>query len=282
MLQRLREILSTPIALSSLVALIIVATGVAMLPSKSTPTTATVADVDPGVTVLPGSQQEMFASATRAILSLGNASSTDISEEKKKFYKEYLARELEKSNQDTVNALVQTVDPSLLQPRHAIADLNISADNSPEALRAYANDFGNIIKVYSNKDIEDEGVILGKALSTKKQSDLEHIEIPAVAYRNFSEELRKLKTPSLFATYHLDIVNGYDVMSRSLFLTEKVLTDPLTGNAGWQTYIAQMPKVAHGYAGDINVLHDKDITFAADEPGYYFRWNRTPATKKSL
>lgn len=278
--ERMREILSSPIALSSLAALLIVSGGIMALPSKTPTPSQKITDQDPGVKVLAQSEQEMFASATVAILSLGNASSTDISEEKKKFYKAYLAQELEKSNQSAVDSLVSSFNPSVLQPRHAIADLNISADNSPDALRAYANAFGSIVKVYSSKDIEDEETILGKALSTKKQSDIEHIEIPAVAYRNFSEELRKIKTPSLFANYHLEIVNGYDVMSRSLFLTEKVFTDPLSGNAGWQTYIAQIPKVAHGYAGDINVLHDKDIVFAADEPGYYFRWDRTKVAKK--
>ncbi len=272
---KLREFFTTPIVASSLAALAIVATGLFMLPQKPTAAVTALEQTDSGVKVLAQTDQEMFASATVAILSLGNASSTNVSEEKRKFYKEYLAKELEKSNQDAVEGLVRSFDPSILQPRHAIADLNVTADNSPDALRAYANDFGKIIKVYSNKDIEDEATILGKALSTKKQSDLDHIEIPAVAYRNFSEELRALKTPSLFATYHLEIVNGYDVMSRALFLTEKVLTDPLNGNAGWQTYIAQIPKIAHGYAGDINVLHDKDITFAADEPGYYFRWDRS-------
>lgn len=275
MSERLREILSSPIVLSSLIALAIVSTGIYMLPAKTLPTKSPETASGSGVKVLAQSDKEMFQNATLAILSLGNASSTNISEEKKKFYKEYLAKELEKSNQETVDGLVKRFNPALLQPRHAIADLNISADNSDDALRAYANDFGKIIKIYANKDIEDEETILGKALATKKQSDLDHIEIPAVAYRNFAEELRKLKTPSLFASYHLEIVNGYDVMSRALFLTEKVLSDPLNGNAGWQTYIAQIPHVANGYAGDINILHDKGIIFATDEPGYYFRWNRT-------
>lgn len=281
MSDRMREILTSPIALSSVAALLIVGAGIMALPKKSLTQSQKVTAQDPGVKVLAQSEQEMYASATMAILSLGNASSTDISEEKKKFYKAYLAQELEKSNQSTVDSLVSSFNPAVLQPRHSIADLNISADNSDDALRAYANAFGSIVKVYSSKDIEDEETILGKALATKKQSDIEHIEIPAVAYRNFSEELRKLQTPSIFANYHLEIVNGYDVMSRSLFLTEKVLTDPLSGNAGWQTYIAQIPKVAHGYAGDINVLHDKNIVFTSNEPGYYFRWDRTKVAPKT-
>ncbi|HXK37790.1 MAG TPA: hypothetical protein VJ579_01865 [Candidatus Paceibacterota bacterium] len=215
------------------------------------------------------------------VLSLGNATTTDVDEAKKKFYSEFLSKEVEKIRSSTVQDLVKSFDASQVQPRRTLSDLAVISDNSPETLRTYANDFGKIIQIYTSKDVEAEADILKKALETKKQSDLQRLELSAIAYRNFTNDLLKLPTPSIFAEHHLNIVNGYDVMSRSLYLTTKLFSNPVIGGAGWQTYLAQTLPIIRGYAGIVNVLHDKDITFLASEPGYYFRWAGQATTATS-
>ncbi len=205
-------------------------------------------------------------------LSITNATSTGTSSPEQAFVSEFMSKEIENIRSDTVNNLVKNLNTSEIKPRYGLRDLNITVDNSEDSLRKYANAFGVIIKKYTSTGAEDESTIMARAISTKRASDLQKIELPAIAYRNFAEELRKIETPSIIAEHHLNAVSGYDVMSRSLFLTEKLFSNPMEGSAGWQMYLTQIMTVTRGYAGIINVLHDKNVIFDISEPGYHFRW----------
>lgn len=217
-------------------------------------------------------------------LILKNGTSTGSATLEQTFVAEFMSKEIENAGSETVSGLLKQLDLSKIKPRYGLTDLNITSDNSEASLRKYADTFGIIIKKYLSSETEDEAVIMARAIETKRESDLQKIELPAITYRNFAEDLRKLETPSLVAEHHLNIVSGYDVMSRSLMLTTKLFTNPLEGSAGWQTYIANMVTVTRGYAGVINVLHTKSIKFEKGDAGYYFRWraeeNSTTTTQQ--
>ena len=157
-------------------------------------------------------------------LSIINASSTSTSSPEQAFVSEFMSKEIENIRSETVNNLVKNLNTSDIKPRYGLTDLKITSDNSEESLRAYANAFGVIIKKYNSPETEGEAEIMTRAIKTKRDSDLQKIELPAITYRNFAEDLRKIETPSLLAEHHLNAVSGYDVMSRSLFLTEKLFS----------------------------------------------------------
>lgn len=217
-------------------------------------------------------------------ISLGDSTEATDGTPEKNFVQEFMSKEIQSIGSETVEELVKSFDSSEIKPRYGFSELNITSDNSENSLRNYANNFGLIIKKYIKEGTEDENAIMAKALETKRDSDLQKIELPAITYRNFAEDLRKLETPSILAEHHLNAVSGYDVMSRSLFTTTKLFTNPIAGSAGWQMYITQMVTVTRGYAGIINVLHDKNVVFSEEDPGYYFKWRgikNTVATTSS-
>lgn len=213
-------------------------------------------------------------------LSLGSSSTSTPDDPEKTFAREFISKEIENTGSAIVTNMIRGFDSSQIKPRYGLRDLNVISDNSPEQMRKYANDFGIILNKYQANKTEDEALIISKAIKSKRESDIQKIELPAIEYRNSAEELRKLPVPSNLAEHHLNIVSGYDTISRSLFATEKLLSNPVEGSAGWQMYLSQRVTVMRGYAGAINVLHNKGIIFDRNEPGYYFAWQNTKDTTK--
>lgn len=213
-------------------------------------------------------------------LSLGNSTSTtSTSSPEKEFVREFLSKEIENTGSAIVTKMIKNYDATQIKPRYSLRDLNVISDNSDEQLRQYAHDFGTIMDKYQKNNTEDESKIVANAIKTKRDSDLQKIELPAIEYRNAAEELRKLPVPSSLAPDHLNIVSGYDTMSRSLFATERLLVNPIEGGAGWQMYLTQSMTVLRGYAGAIHIFKDKGIAFTDKEPGRYFAWPKTSGVK---
>lgn len=84
---------------------------------------------------------------------------------------------------------------------------------SPEARHAYGNAFGLIIAKYSKRAHRTETEIVADALRSSSTPILQELQLPAVDYKNFSHDLKAMKTPSEAAQYQLEIVNSYERMS---------------------------------------------------------------------
>ncbi len=215
-------------------------------------------------------------------LTINNSSTSTEVDLEKTFVSEFMSKEIDSFGSETINTMVKSFDSSAIKPRYSVSNLNVGYDNSEAKLKEYANNLGIIVNKYAKSGIDDESTILANAIKSKKETDLQKIEIPALAYKNFAEELRKIEVPNKISEHHLKIVSGYDVMSRSLYETEKLFNNPIAGSAGWQMYLSQIVTVTRGYAGVINVLHDNDVTFTKDEAGYQFRWkDQTDITQNS-
>jgi hypothetical protein len=94
-------------------------------------------------------------------------SSTDILGIKKEFFAKFLANEGDQIRQATYKELLRSFDAKSVVPRNQIVDLNISSDNSPEALRAYGNAFGVIIKKYTKRTHRTEQEIVEDAIRSR-------------------------------------------------------------------------------------------------------------------
>jgi hypothetical protein len=78
---------------------------------------------------------------------------------------------------------------------------------------------------------------------------------------------------------HLEIVNGYDVMSRGLLATQQLYSDPINGNGGYQAYQKGRITVTDGYAHVVKYFIENKISFEKSEPGAPFTW--PPSTRQS-
>lgn len=208
-------------------------------------------------------------------------SSTDILGIKKEFFAKFLANESAGIRQATYKELLRSFDPKQVATNNQIVDLNITSDNSVESLHEYGNAFGVIIKKYTKRSHRTEQEIVEDAMRSSSTPILRELQLPAVDYKNFSADLKVLKTPSSMASYHLKIVNGYERMSKGLILMQQLYTNPVNGAGGYTAYTTGKADVTNGYAHILVLLVKENVKFSPDEPGAPFTYRTKTASTTS-
>lgn len=200
-------------------------------------------------------------------------SSTDLTGIKKEFFAKYLATQSREIRETTYRDLIKGFNPKPYKPTGTLVDLNITSDNSIDALRTYGNAFGVLIKKYTVRSHRTEEEVLTDGLKTKDPRTLIELQLPAITYKNFALDLKALPVPSGLAQQHLLIVNGYDGMSKGLIGMQKLFSNPVDGAGGYQTYTRMRLDVTTGYAGVVSYFAAHNVTFLPSDPGYPFYYN---------
>ncbi len=208
-------------------------------------------------------------------------SATDVLGIKKEYFAKYLTEQGNQIREETYRDLLRAFDVRKVATNNQIVDLNVTSDNSVESLRAYGNAFGEIIRKYTKRAHRTESEIMTAAMAASSSEKLKELQLPAVDYKNFSNDLKVLKTPSSLASYHLVIVNGYERMSKGLILMQSMFTDPINGTGGYEAYMKGKAEVTDGYAHVVVKLIKEGVTFAPSEPGAPFTYQRNSATSTS-
>lgn len=197
-------------------------------------------------------------------------SSTDVLGLKKEFFAKYLAAQAQDIRETTFRDLLKNFDTKKYRSTYQIVDLNITSDNSVEAMHTYGNAFGAFIVKYTKRTHRTEEEILEDALPDKNSKLLQELQLPAITYRNFAKDLLELSVPSSLAKHHLTIINGYDGMSKGLLGMQKLFVDPIDGGGAYQVYTKQRLNVTNGYAGIVATLSENRVVFTTNEFGYPF------------
>jgi hypothetical protein len=197
------------------------------------------------------------------------ASSTDITL-KNAFYAQFLKERGDTIREATVRELIKRFDAKEFAPQYTLVNLKITSHTDPASLRAYGDAFGKLISVYTTKSYRNEMEILKDSVINKNRSILSELQLPAIGYRNFTNDLLALSVPIGAAESHLKIVNGYGLMSHSLLALTHLFEDPVRGQGAYQTYLKQTYEINAGYAGLLKYFKDQQIVFAGTDPGHYF------------
>lgn len=208
-------------------------------------------------------------------------SSTDILGIKKEFFAKFMTEQGNQIREATYKDLLRSFDANKIAVNNQIVDLNISSDNSPEALRAYGNAFGIIITKYTKRTHRTEQEILADAIRSSSTPILQQLQLPAVDYKNFSNDLKVLKTPSGMAQYHLLIVNGYEQMSKGLILMQELFVNPINGAGGYEAYTKGKTSVTDGFAHIVVLFGKENVQFMTTEPGAPFTLRHYTASSTS-
>jgi hypothetical protein len=202
-------------------------------------------------------------------------SSTDIEGIRKDFIAKYLAQSVQKTNEDTFRLLMGNFRATNYKTKYELVDLNISSESDVAALRKYGNEFGKYIEKYSIRTHRTEEEILAEGFKTKNSETMKELQYPAITYRAFTDDLRKMAVPLPLADAHLEIVNGYDLMSRGLLGMQNIFTDPINGSAGNQAYMKARFSVTDGYAKLVLLFKKNNVAFDKTELGAPFTWPPT-------
>jgi len=198
-------------------------------------------------------------------------SSTDVLGLRKEFFAKFLTEEGRKIRETTFQDIVTQAKAKVKKtPQQQIVDLNVSSDNSPAAIHTYGNAFGELIVKYTKRNYRTEQEVLKDAMQSSSTEKLKDLQLPALGYKNFAEDLKALPTPSSLAKPHLSIVNGYMGMYQGLLSLQQMYIDPLEGAVGYQEYAKGVFDVTDGYAQLIFLFAQANVTFTPKEPGYPF------------
>lgn len=210
-------------------------------------------------------------------------SSTDILGIKKEFFAKFLATEANQIRETTYRDLLGSFDAKKYRPQVEFVGLSVTSDNSIEGLRAYGNAFGVLIQKYTVRAHRTEEEILNDvaqrdvATSTRRVA-LQELQLPAITYKNFANDLKALKVPSTLAKPHLLIINGYLGMSQGLLDLQSLYDNPVIAAGGYEGYTSKRFDVTNGYARIVQIFAEKGVKFGMDEPGAPFYWRITHST----
>lgn len=197
-------------------------------------------------------------------------SSADIEGLKKEFFAKFLAADGQNIRETTYRDLIKGFDVKKYSKTYQTINLNITSDNGTDAIRAYGNAFGVLIKKYSVRTHRTEDEILQEAMTSKSNATLRELQLPAIDYRNFAKDLAALRVPSALSAHHLNIVNGYDGMTKGLLGMQNLFANPVDGGGAYQIYTARRLDVTNGYAGVVLYFAKNNVVFGAEEAGYPF------------
>ncbi|MEK7589792.1 MAG: hypothetical protein AAB475_00865 [Patescibacteria group bacterium] len=175
-------------------------------------------------------------------------------------------------NNENKNFLITSViEDSLyneINNKYEISDLNVINNNSEDALKKYGNDFISITKLYSRDLNQDELVVFERMLKTENKEDAEYLKKSSEMYNMAIDKLLNIKTPEDLTLVHLDIVNGYNIISNALSDMSLTFDDPIRGMNGFAVYIAVIDAQIDFFKEIKNYFMENKIIFKTEEVGY--------------
>lgn len=163
-------------------------------------------------------------------------------------------------------ALAQVQNAQTLTPTYTRYDLKI-IDSTKDTLHTWGNELPQVIFAHRTADENIALLLFGTAVDTNNKSTLARLSATAAEYRALSRDTARLPVPSLLAVYQLQLTNNYALMAAAIGNMQQVLSDPMRGLLGLQTFV----QLAYGNAQTLlqinSLLKQGGIVFASSEPG---------------
>lgn len=144
------------------------------------------------------------------------------------------------------------------------SDLNLSSDESEEALRAYGEALGSALKPYGQERANESQLML-EALNQKNSTPLIKLQAVKTLHETTINRLLKITVPESAATIHLKLLNNLAARSLMLGNMLQVFDQPLLALESAQAEY----KAANEFyqlAGEINqYFRSRDIIFNPEE-----------------
>ncbi|MBX4216235.1 thrombospondin type 3 repeat-containing protein, partial [Candidatus Parcubacteria bacterium] len=132
-------------------------------------------------------------------------------------------------------SLVKEAVSSKLPDRYDSNDLAVVSATAASR-QAYAEGLTRVSERYRTKVSESYLVIVERALSSQRETDLAGLEDYANAYNAMAGELIQFGAPNDIAAAHLSLANSYVKLSVSMKNMERLVENPIVGLTGLITY----------------------------------------------
>lgn len=151
------------------------------------------------------------------------------------------------------------------------ADITILEASSDEAVRTYANAVGSVVAKYSpDKPLENEAVILKKAVEADKPEMLADLAIIRDSYAGIVDDMLKVPVPAELATEHVNLINAFAAIRDDVTGMHSVFEDPMLSYIRLKRYPDDADGMVYAIEGIRAILEKKGMVFDSGDMGGFF------------
>ena len=188
------------------------------------------------------------------------------------FFQDYLQGKIDGEDFSDPSAFVgnavTAIEQNTQSRKHSRNEFKIVSD-SPEAIRAYGNTFAEIMNS-SVVSVENEAVILQKALTANDPVLLEKLTPIRDAYTSYISQALVMEVPESFALLHVTALNAFESILTDVEAMQLAFTDPLYALARTKGYEADATALYDSLQKINQKLSENGVTYTNDEPGSFF------------
>lgn len=170
-----------------------------------------------------------------------------------------------------VDGAIKTIESSTRSTKHARTELRIISSNT-EDIFTYGNTVIAITDTYAKtiEHLENEIVILQKAIETGDETKLRELGPIIDAYANIIRDTLAMPVPDIFANAHINLLNAYEAIYTDIYSMQFAFSDPLLALARIRLYYDDMTSLGYALKSIKEILDSQNILYTKDDPGSSF------------
>jgi hypothetical protein len=149
-------------------------------------------------------------------------------------------------------------------------EIVLIADNSPEAIRKYGNEVGEIFQKNNPVASRNEMIIAKDAVETENLAVLKEIDPIISAYKIILNSLVKVKTPDSLKDIHLSLLNSMNEILFTANSLRKIDVDPVSGIQGTAMYLKGVGDLNKSFNELKSFFNSRGIVYTKAEFGSFF------------
>jgi hypothetical protein len=174
-------------------------------------------------------------------------------------------------NQILQTSLQTQLSQSLTAPTtYALAQVHITTDTSPNALRVYGNTMGTIILKDAPALSESELSTLQRAVENNDEKELAKLDIIVGSYQKMLNDMLAVNVPQEVATLHLNVVNNLSAVVYGVKGMRNAFKDPVSTLMALKSYEDAAVTTEDTFAAISLFFKSKNVVYSTNEPGYRF------------
>ena len=143
----------------------------------------------------------------------------------------------------------------------------IVVDTSKAAEHAYGNALAEVLAKDPGTEYANTLIAIDNATSRNDATELQKLPAIAAKYTALTKQFLAVPVPQTLVPFHLQLVNNFKNIAGSYSGMTAMLTDPLQGLAGLQTYQSTTQETLHVFINIAQAFNKDGILFTSGEPG---------------
>ena len=175
-----------------------------------------------------------------------------------------------KSKEEVVSDTVKQISVYATDEIFDVTDIIVSSDDSPEAVRAYANAHADAIVQNSVPGLRNEALILRDYLNGIHEEGIQELETITAVYLNTRNAVLNTPVPPQLVKEHLDLINIYNALYKDIESMSKAKEDPMLSLVRLKRYQDDVNGLVMGLQNIFDAIEPYAAVFKQDDSALLF------------